>query len=73
MSNQSDTHNPGHSSDHSAAVLDFPDIQTIDSQASEWLAKLDAEQPSPKDLAAFKQWVNADPEHRQAFEALVEF
>lgn len=73
MSNHSDTHNPGHSSDHSAAVLDFPDIQTIDSQASEWLAKLDAEQPSPNDLAAFKQWVNADPEHRQAFEALVEF
>jgi len=73
MSNHSDTHNPGDSSDHSAAVLDFPDIQTIDSQASEWLAKLDAEQPSPNDLAAFKQWVNADPEHRQAFEALVEF
>ena len=70
MSNHKDTHNP---SDHSAAVLEFPDTKTVDTQASEWLAKLDAEQPSTQDLAAFKQWVNADPAHRRAFEELVEF
>ena len=73
MSNHKDTHNPSDSSDHSAAVLEFPDIKTVQTQASEWLAKLDAEQPSAQDLAAFKQWVNAAPDHRQAFEELVEF
>ena len=73
MSNHKDTHNPSDSSDNSAAVLEFPDIKTVQTQASQWLAKLDAEQPSAQDLAAFKQWVNAAPDHRQAFEELVEF
>ena len=73
MSNHKDTHSPSDSSDNSAAVLEFPDIKTVQTQASQWLAKLDAEQPSAQDLAAFKQWVNAAPEHRQAFEELVEF
>lgn len=73
MSNHKDTHSPSDSSDNSAAVLEFPDIKTVQTQASQWLAKLDAEQPSAQDLAAFKQWVNAAPDHRQAFEELVEF
>jgi transmembrane sensor len=67
MSNHSDTQ-PTH-----GAVLAFPEHKTIQTQASEWLAKLDAEQPSPQDLAAFKQWVNAHPAHRIAFEEMVEF
>jgi len=73
MSNHSDTHNDNHSTDNDGAVLDFPENKSTQTQASEWLAKLDAEQPSPQDLAAFKQWVNADPAHRIAFEELVEF
>jgi len=67
MSNHSDTQTK------SGPVLDFPDNKSIQTQASEWLAKLDAEQPSKTDLAGFKQWVNADPAHRNAFEELVEF
>ena len=73
MSNHSDTHNDAHSTDNGGAILDFPDNKSIQTQASEWLAKLDAEQPSKKDLADFKQWVNADSAHRIAFEELVEF
>ena len=67
MSHHSDTQ------PNQGAVLAFPEHKSTQTQASEWLAKLDAEQPSPQDLAAFKQWVNADPAHRIAFEELVEF
>ena len=67
MSNHNDTQ------PNSGAVLEFPDHKTIHTQASQWLAKLDAEQPSQRDLARFKQWVNADPAHRIAFEELVDF
>ena len=73
MSNHSDTHNDNHSTDNGGAVLDFPENKSIQTQASEWLAKLDAEQPSKSDLAAFKKWVNADNAHRIAFEEMVEF
>ena len=71
MSNHNDTHRKQHR--QRGAVLDFPDNKSIQTQASEWLAKLDAEQPSKRDLADFKQWVNADSAHRIAFEELVEF
>ena len=67
MSNHNDTQ------PNSGAVLEFPDHKSIHTQASQWLAKLDAEQPSQRDLARFKQWVNADPAHRIAFEELVDF
>lgn len=70
MSHHKDTHS---SQSNSGAVLDFPESKTIQVQAAAWLAKLDAEQPSKTDLAEFKQWVNADPTHRSAFEELVEF
>ena len=74
MSNHNDTHSTESSKENnSGAVLDFPDNKSIQTQASEWLAKLDAEQPSKRDLADFKQWVNADSAHRIAFEELVEF
>ena len=74
MSNHNDTHSTESSNENnSGAVLDFPENKSIQTQASEWLAKLDAEQPSKRDLADFKQWVNADSAHRIAFEELVEF
>jgi transmembrane sensor len=67
MSNHSDTQ------PSDGAVLAFPEHKSIQTQASEWLAKLDAEHPSPQDLAAFKQWVNASSAHRIAFEDMVDF
>ena len=68
MSNNSDTNGMNKNS-----IIDFPDSKSIETQASEWLAILDAEEPSQEDLQGFKEWVNADDKHRQAFEGLIEF
>lgn len=46
--------------------LDKPD--SIQAQASAWLARLDGDEPSPEDLRAFKQWVREDKAHIAAFE-----
>jgi transmembrane sensor len=46
---------------------------SIEEQASQWMAKLDAETPSKETFRGFKAWVNADPAHRQAFEEMIEF
>ena len=69
MSNHNDTQ----STDSNGAVLDFPDNKTVQTQASEWLAKLDAEQPSKRIWPLSNKWVNADNAHRIAFEEMVEF
>ena len=70
MSNRIDSQD---NQQNNAAVVDFPETKTIDQQASEWLAKLDAENPSAEVLAAFKDWVNATEAHRIAFEEMVAF
>ena len=70
MSNRIDSQD---NQQNNAAVVDFPGTKTIDQQASEWLAKLDAENPSAEVLAAFKDWVNATEAHRIAFEEMVAF
>ena len=70
MSNRIDSQD---NQQNNGAVVDFPETQTIDQQASEWLAKLDAENPSAEVLAAFKDWVNATEAHRIAFEEMVAF
>lgn len=54
-------------------VLEFPDTKTIDTQATEWMVKLDGGNPTAEDLRAFKQWVNEHDAHRQAFENTVAF
>jgi transmembrane sensor len=38
--------------------------------AGEWLARLDGDDPSPRDLAAFEQWKSADPRHAAAYARL---
>lgn len=40
---------------------------SIKAQAASWLARLQAEDRSPSDIAAWQAWVEADPRHRQAF------
>ena len=55
------------------SVVDFPASKMVEAQASEWLAKLDADVPSEPVLREFKAWVNASREHRQAFESLLDF
>jgi len=38
--------------------------------AGEWLARLDGEDPSARDLAAFERWKSADPRHAAAYARL---
>jgi transmembrane sensor len=38
--------------------------------AGEWLARLDRDDPGPRDLAAFEQWKSADPRHAAAYARL---
>ena len=81
MSNHNDTQDPNSgartpredSRKGTNSIVEFPEHKSIETQASEWLAKLDAEQPSAKVLSEFKRWVNADTAHSQAFEDMVEF
>lgn len=37
-------------------------------QAGEWLARLHADDRTPEDEAAFRQWLDGDPSHRTVFE-----
>jgi len=39
-------------------------------EAADWLARLRADDRSPEDEAAFSAWLNADPGHAVAFEAV---
>jgi transmembrane sensor len=55
------------------AVINFPDIKLIQTQAAEWMSVLDAENPSAQDLRGFKLWVNADPAHAAAFKEIISF
>ncbi len=47
-------------------VVDLTEQGSIDDQAAKWIAKLDFDEPSKETLAAFKQWINQSPEHREA-------
>jgi transmembrane sensor len=38
--------------------------------AGEWLARLDRDDPGPRDLAAFEQWKSEDPRHAAAYARL---
>jgi transmembrane sensor len=41
-------------------------------EASRWLVRLQSEDASPADRAAFEVWYRADPRHAQAFDALAD-
>ena len=75
MSNNNDHNPPEQGAKHSKEgevstmdkVIPIDEPQSVQSQASAWLAKLDKDQPSEQDLQAFKLWVNQDPSHIAAF------
>ena len=54
-------------------VAAFPEMKSVQAQASEWLAKLDGGEPTPAELSEFSAWVNADSAHRQAMDEMIEF
>lgn len=53
-------------------IVVFPERKTIHDEAAEWLARLDADRPNGKTLAAFSLWVNANPAHAQEYRRLAE-
>jgi len=56
-----------------SSVVIFPEMKSIQAQASEWMAKLDSGDPTPEELNKFIAWVNADSAHRQAMDEMIGF
>ncbi|WP_375203511.1 FecR family protein [Hyphococcus sp.] len=48
-----------------SSVIKIVDRQTVDAVAASWLAQLDGGDLSPADMAAFREWLNRSPEHRE--------
>jgi transmembrane sensor len=46
-------------------VAKFPNPHQIEVEACAWIAQLDGQTPSKQDLAAFREWVNRSPQHRE--------
>jgi transmembrane sensor len=53
-------------------ISKFPEIRTIEAEACAWIAQLDGGEPSPEDLAAFREWVNRSPRHQEEIRRLSE-
>src|ERR1700761_352341 len=47
-------------------VLTFPDAAAIEGEAAGWVARFDAGEVSARDQAAFQEWLNRSPLHREA-------
>lgn len=46
-------------------VAKFPNPHQIEVEACAWIAQLDGKTPSRQDLAAFREWINRSPQHRE--------
>jgi transmembrane sensor len=55
-----------------ADVHRFPDVREAEREASEWIARLDADDVSAEDRARFDAWRSAHPVHARAYEELAE-
>ena len=51
-------------------IVDFPNANSIEQEAAEWVARLDAGALSPDDLRALRQWALQHPSHRKALNDL---
>src|SRR5690348_1437526 len=47
-------------------ILAFPDTAAVETEAAAWVARFDAGDVSARDQAAFQEWLNRSPLHRQA-------
>lgn len=47
------------------SIIKIVDRQTVDAIAASWLAQLDGGDLSEADMAAFREWLNRCPEHRE--------
>ena len=51
-----------------ADVHQLPTLRSVEQEASEWIARLEAEDVTPEDRARFAAWLRANPQNSQAFE-----
>ena len=55
-------------------IHQFPDRETIEHEAAEWLMLLDGDTPpTPEQLAALSEWLQRSPAHRNELHRLAEF
>jgi len=50
-------------------ILAFPDTAAVEAEAARWVARFDAGEVSARDQAAFQEWLNHSPLHREAIAA----
>jgi transmembrane sensor len=53
-----------------ANVAQFPDRRQVEAEACAWIAQLDGGEPSPQDLAAFREWMHRSPQHQAEIKRL---
>src|SRR5579862_7949680 len=53
-------------------VCRLPDLKQAEHEASEWIARLGADDVSATDRARFEDWRNANPANQRAYEELAE-
>lgn len=53
-----------------AEIHRLPDVDEAEREASEWIARLNADDASPEDRARFESWRKAHPRHARAYEEL---
>jgi transmembrane sensor len=51
-------------------IIPFPDRTAIEAEACAWIARLDGDQPSVEELAAFHEWLSRSPQHREEIKRL---
>jgi len=51
-----------------ADVHQLPTVRSVEQEASEWIARLEAEDVTPEDRVRFAAWLRANPQNSQAFE-----
>jgi transmembrane sensor len=54
-------------------ILAFPDAAATEAEAAAWVARFDAGDVSARDQAAFQEWLNRSPLHRDAIAAYGNF
>lgn len=50
----------------------LPGQRAIEAEACAWIAQFDGKQPSKEDLAAFHEWINRSPKHKEEIRRLSE-
>lgn len=46
-------------------IVTFPDLRTIEAEASAWIARLDCDDACEEDRAAFREWRNRSAQHQE--------